>query len=134
MTKELLTGEVRSRLIDDDVLQRLSYYPRAQAAVRHACGRLPEAICLADIASAAGMNPSAFSRYFADKVGMSLFAFLRTLRVELALRELERRDLSLSFLADCAGYRNAATFSRAFKAVVGQTPSEYRRRFRPSSN
>lgn len=120
---------IRSRLISDVVLRRLAYYPRAALAVRYAFDRIPEPVYLHEIARAAGMNPSAFSRYFAEKIGVSFFCILRMLRVERALQTLEKSDSSLVLLAERAGYKNACTFARAFKSVLGETPSQYRRRF-----
>lgn len=118
----------QSRLIADTFLKRLSYYPRAGKAIRFAQDRLPSQICLADAAGLVGMNPAAFSRYFTEKVGISFFSIVRILRIERALSELERQDCSLTFLAECAGYQSARTFSRAFKSVMGENLTDYRRR------
>lgn len=111
-----LDAPVQSRLLDTAVLRRLQYYPRALAAVQYALGHPFETVRLSDIACAAGMNASAFSRYFAARIGLPFSAVLRVLRVERAISELHRADCSVAFLAQCSGYRSAESFCRAFKA------------------
>jgi AraC-like DNA-binding protein len=74
------------------------------------------------------MNACAFSRYFTAKVGISFTALLRAMRIERALAQLEAQDRPIGDLAEENGYQSGCTFARAFKSVVGTTPSEYRRR------
>jgi transcriptional regulator GlxA family with amidase domain len=75
------------------------------------------------------MTSAAFSRYFAEKIGLKFSHALKILRVEHALDHLEERDCSIEHLAYVSGYSNGCSFARAFKRVLGQTPSEYRRSF-----
>jgi AraC-like DNA-binding protein len=120
-------GLIQSRLLGNAVLCRLAYYPRAGVAVEYVLGHLSTTIRLHDIACAAGMNTSAFSRYFAERIGLPFSVVVRVLRIERAILELEKSDCSVSFLAQYAGYGSAESFTRAFKLVTGKTPSEYRR-------
>lgn len=60
---------------------------------------------------------------------ISLGAFIQQSRLELCMRELRRPDLARQTITDIAmacGFGNSAHFSRAFKAYVGMSPSEYR--------
>jgi transcriptional regulator GlxA family with amidase domain len=125
----------RSRLLAADVQRRLTYHRRTLAAALYVRANLAETIRLDDVAEVAGMTPSAFSRYFAEKVGMTLSTVIKTLRIERALEELERRDSPIATLAEKTGYQSCCTFSRAFKEIMGETPSEYRRNllFAPAS-
>ena len=134
MTSTVATGQacemiLRSRLVPSDTLRRLQYFPRALDAVAHAAERIKQPLRLEVVAAEAGMTPCAFSRYFTAKIGMTFSALLRLLRIERAIAELEAGDRAISELAHIAGYQSCCTFSRAFKEVVGETPSEYRRRF-----
>lgn len=117
----------QSRLLPKDVIRRLTYYRRAANAVEFARMRLDGPVRLDDVAAQAGMTASAFSRYFAAKIGMTYSNILKILRIEHALGELETQDAPISDLAEQTGYQSCCTFSRAFKEVMGQTPSEYRR-------
>lgn len=118
-----------SRLLNETTLRRLTYYRRAAKALLYAWDRLPEPTCLEGVASHVGMTSAAFSRYFAEKIGLTFSHALRILRVEHALDELEERDCSIEHLAQISGYSDGCSFARAFKEVLGQTPSEYRRCF-----
>ncbi len=117
----------RARLLSEDVQRRLHYYPRALEAALYVRENLAKQVRLDDVAARAGMTPCAFSRYFAEKTGITFSALVKALRIERALDELERRDGAISDLAERTGYQSCCTFSRAFKEVVGKTPSEYRR-------
>lgn len=77
----------------------------------------------------AGMAPCSFSRYFAEKIGLPFSLALKVLRIERALHELENGDCSIELLASGCGYQSGCTFTRAFKRVIGSTPSEYRRQY-----
>jgi AraC-like DNA-binding protein len=117
-----------SRLLSSDIERRILYYPRALAAAMYVREHLGEPIRLETVAAIAGLTPCAFSRYFAEKIGMTFSTLVKTLRVEHALCHLEARDGAISALAAQAGYQSSCTFSRAFKDVMGESPSDYRRR------
>lgn len=119
---------VISSLLDQSVLKRLAYYPRTARALSYARAHFPNAPRLEMVASYVGMSTASFSRYFADKIGIPFFEVLRILRIERAVEELERHECSIELLACHSGYSSACTFTRAFKEILGETPSEYRRR------
>lgn len=125
------TPAVASRLLDRTILRRLAYYPRAATALCYARNQLPVLATLQAVADHIGMSPAAFSRYFSEKIGLTFSKTLRVLRIELALDHLERDESSTELLATRSGYSSCYTFTRAFKSVLGETPSEYRRRLLP---
>jgi AraC-like DNA-binding protein len=49
------------------------------------------------------------------------------LRMERAKNMIKYSTASLTAIADTLGYNNIQTFSRAFKAIEGKSPSEYRK-------
>ena len=65
---------------------------------------------------------------FADR-GETPARYVRRRRLEAARRELERRGTAVSVaeVAHGSGFRDHATFSRAFRALYGETPDEVRR-------
>lgn len=68
-------------------------------------------------------------RLFQDE-GVTVGRLILRRRVEECARELARRggvSPSISVVATRWGFRNAAHFSRAFKAVHGQSPQQRRR-------
>lgn len=118
----------RSRLLPDDVCRRLTYYPRALSAALYVREHLGRTIRSEAVAERAGMTPGAFSRYFAEKIGITFSNLVKVLRIERAMEELVRCDRPITELAKNTGYTNPCTFSRAFKDITGETPSDYRRR------
>jgi transcriptional regulator GlxA family with amidase domain len=117
-----------SRLLGEDVQRRIIYFPRALTAAQYVREHIGESIRLETVADLAGLTPCAFSRYFAEKVGITFSTLVKTLRIEHAVDQLEARSGAISALATQAGYQSCCTFSRAFKDVMGQSPTEYRRR------
>lgn len=124
-----LRSTSRLRFLSEDVQYRICYYPRAQAATSYILANLHEELSLVAIAERVGMSPTAFSRYFAKKVGITVSSLIRTLRIEAALERMQSGNLFVTQLAWWAGYRDHSTFSRAFKRVTGHSPREYQRRF-----
>ena len=74
------------------------------------------------------MNEEYFGRIFMRNTKMKFSAFLLEERIHLAQRMMEYSpDLKIAQLAQMVGYApDGQYFSRAFRKVVGQTPSEYR--------
>jgi transcriptional regulator GlxA family with amidase domain len=122
------TTPFSSRLLTDEVKRRILYYPRALAAAVYVRQHIGDPIRLETVAALAGLTPCAFSRYFAEKVGITFSTLVKTLRIEHAVDQLETRSGAISALATQTGYQSCCTFSRAFKDVMGQSPTEYRRR------
>lgn len=118
---------LHSRYLAPIVLKRLHHYPRAFDAVLYACDMLPEMARLSEIAARSGVNPVSFSRFFGEKIGMTFSAVMKVLRIELAVRALEKGECAIEILACLSGYGSACSFTRAFRDVVGTTPSAYRR-------
>jgi AraC-like DNA-binding protein len=94
---------------------------------RSSLGRSPG---IADLARRAGLSPSRFRALFRSEHGRTAGEFLRALREEEARRLLAETDEPLKAIAARLGHADAVVFHRAFKARVGCTPSEFRRRFR----
>jgi transcriptional regulator GlxA family with amidase domain len=123
-----VTVSFTSRLLGEDTQRRIMYYPRALTAALYVRDHIGEPVRLETVADLAGLTPCAFSRYFAEKVGITFSTLVKTLRIEHAVDQLESRSGAISALAMQTGYQSCCTFSRAFKDVMGQSPTAYRRR------
>ncbi|GAA4094995.1 AraC family transcriptional regulator [Mucilaginibacter panaciglaebae] len=86
-------------------------------------------ISLDEVASIAYLSPSAFCRYFKKFTRKTLSEFLIDLRIGYACKLLQNTNLGMSQVSMDAGFNNVSYFNRKFKAVKGQTPMEYQRRF-----
>jgi len=74
----------------------------------------------------AHLSRNAFSRLFAEVVGVTPAAFLVRIRIGLAQRLL-RKGKSLTRVAEEVGYGSQPAFSRAFIRETGVAPSEWLR-------
>jgi transcriptional regulator GlxA family with amidase domain len=81
------------------------------------------------IARQAAMSGRTLSRRFLEHVGMTPAAWIARARVREAQRLLETTKLSVEAVAEAAGYGSAAVLRERFGAIVGVSPSAYRRSF-----
>ncbi len=115
------------------VADALTYYRRLAAVVRYVEAHGSEPVSLRDAARVAGLEPKYFSAFFRSKVGTRFSEWIRAVRVERAVRLMRASDTSITRLAFEVGFGEVRTFQRAFKRLVGATPSAYRASVRPES-
>lgn len=86
-----------------------------------------------ELADLVGMNERALQRLFSDYVGVSPKWVICRFRLhEAASRLAKEEDVNLTVLAQDLGYADQAHFTRDFKAIVGRSPSDYRRSAAPA--
>ncbi|HRB13199.1 MAG TPA: AraC family transcriptional regulator [Vicinamibacteria bacterium] len=78
------------------------------------------------LARSVGASRSVLAERFTELVGQPPMQYLALWRMQLASRLLIDGG-SISSVAPAVGYESEAAFSRAFKKIVGQAPSEWRR-------
>ncbi|NBM18652.1 GlxA family transcriptional regulator [Streptomyces sp. GC420] len=103
------------------------------AARAWALGRLDRPIQLRDMAAQESMSVRTFTRRFREEVGVSPGQWLTQQRVERARHLLESTDLSVDQVARDAGFGTAASMRQHLQAVLGVSPTVYRRTFRASA-
>jgi AraC-like DNA-binding protein len=103
-----------------------------EASVRQAvqlmhddCGR---AWTLGDLASAVGVSRTGLAAKFRDAMGDTPLNYLRTVRIQNAMRILSKTQKTLETVATEVGYQDAFSFSKVFKRTVGVSPREFRQR------
>ena len=87
-------------------------------------------IRLAQLASIAGMSPSAFSRFFKLHTGRNLSDYIIDIRLGYAARMLVDTGHSISEISFDCGFNNLSNFNRIFKRKKGCSPSEFRENYR----
>jgi AraC-like DNA-binding protein len=81
-----------------------------------------------ELAAQVGLGERALQRLFSDYVGVSPKWVIRRFRLhDAASRLANEEDVNLTYLAQELGYADQAHFARDFKAIVGRSPSDYRR-------
>lgn len=117
--KGIVRRESTSQFIHDD--------PDVAAALRflyqHAC----EGITVDDICGHVALSRRRFEQRFRQAVGRSPGDEIRRLRIERAKALLSETHMSLAEITRRCGYGHAPALAAAFRRVVGESPSEYRK-------
>lgn len=92
--------------------------------------RLAAPYDLKRMAAAFHVSDRTLLRRVKDETGQTPLAYLQQARVGKAKLLLESTSLSVAQVTERVGYADAATFGALFKRNIGQSPAEYRRRFR----
>lgn len=79
-------------------------------------------------AAVGSYNPSYFSALFKKSTGYTYTEYLNAKKLGYACAMMKRKHLTLTDIALSSGFVSAASFSRTFKSVMGQTPNEYRKK------
>lgn len=87
---------------------------------------MPGSVSLADLSKAFFMSEGHLSRLFRKEMGMSIIAYVKRVRIQMAARMLLDSGEPVSAIAARVGVGDANYFCRMFKSVMGVSPSEYR--------
>ena len=93
---------------------------------------LDDSVDLDQAAAAAACSRFHFHRIFRAFVGESLAEYVRRLRLERAARSLKLHDEPITQIAFSAGFETHESFTRAFNAMFGVSPSAYRTAHSPA--
>lgn len=80
----------------------------------------------AALAALAGISPRHLDRLFRDNLKAGFLETYRRIRLEHARRLLLQSPLTISEIAFATGFSSAGHFSRAYRAVYGQSPRQSR--------
>ncbi|MFD9523191.1 GlxA family transcriptional regulator [Streptomyces sp. NPDC059979] len=81
------------------------------------------------LAARARLSPRHFSRAFQAETGVTPGRYVERVRVEHARRLLEEGGEGVAEISRACGYGTPEALRRAFLKTLGQSPTEYRRRF-----
>jgi AraC-like DNA-binding protein len=93
--------------------------------------RPAEAWSLEDLAKEVGLSRSVLAERFHAYVGTPPMQYLARWRMQLAASALSGTNQTLAEVAERVGYGSETALSRAFKRLVGVTPSAWREGVRP---
>ncbi|WP_159459735.1 helix-turn-helix domain-containing protein [Scatolibacter rhodanostii] len=86
-----------------------------------------EHITLCDLSAQFAIPLTSMKKCFHGIYDIGIYAYLRNIRMQKAAVLLVQTDETVLSIAGQVGYDNASKFSSAFKTVIGQLPTEYRR-------
>lgn len=87
-----------------------------------------EELTIEQLSTIAFVSPSHLTRIFRQRTGYSPLAYVRAYRLSIAKHELLHSSNSIEKIAMLSGFHDAKYFSRFFKAEVGITPRDYRKK------
>lgn len=111
------------RRVPDDVRVHL------RRARDHIDRHFAEPIDLDGLAALAGVSKFHFLRLFTLVHGVTPAAYLRERRIERAQDLLRATNLTVTEVCHAVGYTSLGSFSAGFTQVVGESPSDYQRRY-----
>lgn len=100
------------------------------AAIRYASQHYAERITNCDLANACGLSVRAFERQFSATYNSSPHDYIRQMRVRMSCSALVFSTGSIAEVASKFGFADQSHFAKEFRRVMGETPSQYRERFK----
>ena len=95
----------------------------------HADRHYTEPLDLEVLAGVAGMSKYHFQRLFTATYGRSPATHLSQRRVERAQDLLRATNLTVTEVCHAVGFSSLGSFSTRFRDLVGESPSEFQRRY-----
>ena len=118
---QAVTPEERNTDADELLMQRIREVMETEQPYLNAN------LKLADLSLMLAVNKNYVSACINSQCGCSFSHFVNRYRVEHAKMLLQNNpDIRMGILADKSGFSNESSFFRAFKAVVGMTPTEWK--------
>ncbi len=115
-------------------LKQVSTTRRVEDLRHHVLRNLAEPLTVADLAAHVHVSDRQLTRIFKNELGTTPHAYIESVRVEAARRQLESTDATLERVASACGFGTVDTLVRAFRRRLDTTPTEYRRRFRTGAS
>lgn len=88
-----------------------------------------ENVTLKEVASAIGYSESHISHSLSSMTGMNFRSILNSIRISHAKALLLHTSTNVLMVSVECGFATERSFHRAFQALIGMTPSEYRERY-----
>lgn len=87
-------------------------------------------LTLTEVAQAAGLSKSAFSRRFKQFLGVSFKTYLNQMRVSKAKHFISSEGMNVTEACYAVGFNDTAYFSRMFRKIEGISPSFHKNGFK----
>ncbi|MCM1363804.1 MAG: AraC family transcriptional regulator [Faecalibacterium sp.] len=112
---------------NDDIKQDIDKSARIESAKEFIKSNYDRHLTLHEIAAAAHMSVSYFSRIFKESAGFSPYDYLLAIRLDKAMELLQKTESSIEIIAYKTGFNSASNFIYFFKKKTGISPLKFRR-------
>ena len=133
---DIHTEEEVHRLHDEmvmDYTEKMRKYSRSDTNSRliNVCkeyiySHIKERITIEDLADELGVSSGYLSRLFKKETGVSVSAYIRRQKIDMAKNLLRFSDYSMIEIANRLSFSSQSHFIQQFREVVGMTPKKYR--------
>jgi len=89
-----------------------------------------EEISNTELGAIFGYHPFYISKMLKERKGITLHQYIINYRLKAAKRMLELTEKSAAEIAEECGFTDASYFAKSFKSAFGETPKEYRNKFK----
>jgi len=127
MVCELLRSDCLKHIARDEKKRQLSAAALLEAVSDYISQHYAEPITLSDAAVHCSLSKYYFAHFFKTITGSTFCEYLTAFRLEKALPLLRFTEKKMSVVAADCGFSNMRAFDRAFRKMLGCSPSEYRR-------
>lgn len=103
---------------------------RMREIMQYVLANLDQEISLNELADQMFVSASTLSRIFKKNTGVYFADYVMQLRVKTALGLLKYSEQNMTQIAMNSGFTNSASFNRAFRKIMGITPTEYREAYK----
>lgn len=119
-----------------DYTEKMRRYLRKDTNSKHinACkeyiySHIKERITIEDLADEYGVSASYLSRLFKKETGISVSAYIREQKIDVAKNLLRFSDYSMIDIANRLAFSSQSHFIQQFREAVGMTPKKYREKY-----
>lgn len=107
-----------------------SFSPLSLKAMEYIETHFQENFTIQELADILAVNRSYLSRVFSKDLGLSIKKYLTGVRVNRSATLLAMSEESIENIGYKVGFSGNVSFSRTFHQIVGETPSDYRKRMK----
>lgn len=118
---------ILSRAVDAPPPAETPGNPIIRQVIEHLEECFPGRVLLPEVAEHFHLSSFVLCREFKKYAGMGFKQYLLHRRVVQAKVLLEETDMKIAAIATAVGFDDLSSFNRAFKVLVGVTPSDYRK-------
>lgn len=117
-------------LLDTDESTQKHYSPYVNEAIKIIKEYYIQKITVTNLAKKLNLNRSYFCSLFKKEVGIPPKEYIDEYRISASCEILKQSKLSISEVAEAAGYKDITAFSKAFKDKTGVSPKAYRESYK----
>ena len=114
--------------LDNTYMRSHEHLMNLQLVFSYIDAHLTENLTLRELSDVSALTPTYFSRLFKEIVGVSLWNYISSKRIDKAVRLITAEDCNKTMLeiATECGFNNTVNFNKTFKKIMGMSPREYK--------